>query len=546
MSWIFKRILSLLLSLILLLTGCPLQDDGDLSAEFAPSLPGTSAFSPHIPAQTGDGYTHFSEMVYTRPDLDRLQALADDAASLASAGKAGECLEAVDRFFEAYDRFYTCYSLADIHYSADLTSTYWADEYEYCSSCGTRLSAIVENLYAELGSSSIWRKLEQEYFGTGFFEDYDGESFYDDTLIALMDQETELQTRYYAIQPADLELGSEEFFDACADEMAGVLADLIRVRNRIADHCGYDSYEAFANDYYYYRDYTSEEIGSYLEEIRKQLVPLYRIHYAEGVTSRRSTEAGTRNFVRKAASNMGGTPAQAFDLMEQAGLWDIGYGANKYNSSFEVYLDSYQEPFVFMNPEMTRYDCLTLAHEFGHFCNDFASDGSQAGLDVLEIFSQGMEYLCLFYGEDCRDLIRLKLADSLCTYVEQACYARFEQEMYLLPESKLNPMGLYDLYGRIAAEYGFDAYGVEPRDFVTVTHFYTNPMYIISYVVSNDAAMQLYELELQEQGSGLQRYEDHLDTEEAYFLAFLEEAELESPFAPGRLERIRQLFENTL
>ena len=36
------------------------------------------------------------------------------------------------------------------------------------------------------------------------------------------------------------------------------------------------------------------------------------------------------------------------------------------------------------------------------------------------------------------------------------------------------------------------------RDFVVIGHFYTDPMYIISYVVSNDAAFQLYQMELEE------------------------------------------------
>ena len=73
-----------------------------------------------------------------------------------------------------------------------------------------------------------------------------------------------------------------------------------------------------------------------------------------------------------------------------------------------------------------------------------------------------------------------------------------------------------------------------------MTHFYTNPMYIISYVVSNDAAMQLYQLELEEAGAGLTRYEENLDTWEMYFLAFLEEAGLQSPF--DRVAEVREFF----
>lgn len=49
------------------------------------------------------------------------------------------------------------------------------------------------------------------------------------------------------------------------------------------------------------------------------------------------------------------------NLMKTAKLYDTGYGENKYNSSFEQYLTSYQEPFIFMNATLTAYDKLVLA-----------------------------------------------------------------------------------------------------------------------------------------------------------------------------------------
>ena len=92
----------------------------------------------------------------------------------------------------------------------------------------------------------------------------------------------------------------------------------------------------------------------------------------------------------------------------------------------------------------------------------------------------------------------------------------------------------------------FEAQGWDPRDFVTIPHFYSDPMYIISYVVSNDAAFQLFQLELEERGAGLARFRESLDTECYYFLEFLEEAELESPFAPGRVKEVQETLKKLL
>ena len=135
---------------------------------------------------------------------------------------------------------------------------------------------------------------------------------------------------------------------------------------------------------------------------------------------------------------------------------------------------------------------------------------------------------------------RSKMADSLAIYVEQAAYARFEQQMYLLPEPTVQD--LCDLYTQVAAEYGLVDDDFSPWDFVTIPHFYSNPMYISSYIISNDAALQLYQLEQEEPGRGLKLYQGSLDTQQPYFMAFLEEAGLESPFAPGRLEAVAETF----
>lgn len=162
--------------------------------------------------------------------------------------------------------------------------------------------------------------------------------------------------------------------------MASLLAELIAVRQEIAEYCGYSDYPQFAEDFYFYRDYTAAEEEQLLEDIRRELVPLYRELDAGAweATGEYASERETLNYLATAAEGMGGTVKEAHDLMKTAKLYDTGYGENKYNSSFEQYLTSYQEPFIFMNATLTAYDKLVLAHEFGHFCNDYASYGSAA------------------------------------------------------------------------------------------------------------------------------------------------------------------------
>ena len=118
--------------------------------------------------------------------------------------------------------------------------------------------------------------------------------------------------------------------------------------------------------------------------------------------------------------------------------------------------------------------------------------------------------------------------------------------MYSLTGNALSAEGLYALYEQVALDFGFDSVGYDRREFVDVTHFYTNPMYVFSYVVSNDAAMQLYQLEQEQRGAGLELYEQNLTTKESYFLAFLDSAGLESPFEAGRISSVKAVFESVL
>lgn len=491
----------------------------------------------------------FSDMVYTRPDMDAYNRLLEESCRIAS--EETDLDTVVDQiwvFYDAYDRFYTDLTLADIHYSGDLTDAYWEAEYNYCMDHSAEADASLDTFYRALAKSPLRSTLEgDDYFGYGFFDSYDGESIWDETFSDLMNREAELESRYYALssQALDVEYYSEEYFSGLGAEMAELFVEMVALRQETADYLGYDSYPEFAYDYYFYRDYTPYDAEELLTAIQAELTDLY-MDVDVWDEYRDFSERQTLSYVRSAADAMGGSIKDAFDFMERNGLYDISYSPNKYDSSFEVFLDSYMEPFVFMNPGGTDYDGLTLAHEFGHFCSDYVSSGSHAGTDVAEVFSQGMEYLSLCYGSAPDSMIRLKMADCLSTYVEQAAYAAFEHQVYNLRGDDLTVENVRSLYEQIGYDYGFGSFAWDSRDFVTVTHFFTNPMYVISYVVSNDAAFQIYQAELEHSGRGLRILEDNLDTEQAYFLAFLEEAGLEDPFAPGRVREVAKTLSDKL
>lgn len=545
-----KRLIALLIVFSLavsMLSGC-----GSLISAYGDRLVDGMSALDTIKANIRKHGIPYEEMEYQRPDPEELTVAVQDALDAAQDGNVAQTMELVYEIFDLYDWFYTNMALANIAYSRDLTNEYWSEEYGYCAEASAGVDAGLEELYYGLADSPIVKELEAEaYFGEGFFDAYQGENYWDETLTALLEEEAALENRYYALSETALSYtyGTDAYFDACGDEMVELLVQLIGLRQEIAACFGYSDYTQFAADSYYYRDYTMEQAAAYLEDIRTELVPLFTELYFSPtfyINLPDTTESQTYRYVESMAENMGGTVAAAFERMVEAGLYDISYSDTKYNSSFEIYLASYDQPFVFMNPQGSAYDHLTFAHEFGHFCNDYASAGSYAGVDVAEVFSQAMEYLSLCYAEDGSSLTRLKLWDSMALFIQQGYFARFEMEMYSLTGEDLTAENLRALYAKCARDYGFSVIGFDDREFVSITHFYTAPMYIMSYLVSNDAALQMYQLELEEPGQGLARLEATLDTQCSYFLDFIREAELESPFTAGRMAQIRAALETAL
>ena len=497
--------------------------------------------------------TAFEDMSYVRPSLPELTQCADRCVELAQEDADIDTLwPELATFFALYSDYYTQYLLAYVHYCQDMTDVYWTEEYNYCEEQSAQAEATRDQLLHELAKCPVREELEgEDYFGDGYFDAYDGESIWTDTFQTLNEQEAELLTRYYEICQEGISLDpySEEYFDSCGIQLEELYIELVAVRQQIALEAGYDSYPQYAFEQLYIRDYTPEDAMDFCQQISGELTPLYLDLATSGfwdLAIYGSNEASTLQYVQTMATNMGGDIETAMELMTHNNLYDISFRENKFDSSFEVYLYDYGEPYVFVSPVGSELDHLSLAHEFGHFCNDYVSGGSIAGIDTAEVFSQGMEYLSLFYSDPSEELTLVKLGDNLCVYVEQAAYFSFEQQVYELSAEELTVENLRLVFEDTCKDFGMDCWDLDSRSYVSISHFFTQPLYTISYVVSNDAAFQLYQLEQQEPGTGLEIYLKHLDTEQEYFLPFLEEAGLDSPFQKDRIQKVRKTLEEAL
>ena len=523
-----RKLIVLILVAALLLSGCNFSETFEKFAAY---------YGTAIP---------FEQMEYTRPDMDALEASVDACLQAVASGEPIEAImDTVYDFYNHYDNFSTNQSLAYLHYNLDLTSAYWEKEYTFCAENLPRSEAAFEKLLHGLAISPLREELEDEqYFGPGFFDGYEEEPVIDETLLDLFEQEAALESSYYALMDQHTD-ADYTLSDALFQEMADLLIRLVQLRQEMADYLGYPDYPSLAYDMFYSRDYSPQQAVTYMQQVADGLRDTYGALLLEADADPQyshCSEADTFHYLQQAASAMGGTVADAFSYLRKYDLYDISYSANKAFTSFEVYIWNYYAPFVFVSPYLDQSDKLAFAHEFGHFTADYACSGTFAGTDIAEVHSLAMEYLSLCYGKDTDALTEYKLKDSLCLYVEQSAFGLFEHQLYDLKGDALTVENVTALFESVGNQFGFDAIFWDPREFATVMHFFTDPMYIISYVVSNDLALQIYQMEQEDSGSGLKLYAEILPSQDTYLLDFAQTYGLQSPFSPSRLQEVAELL----
>lgn len=520
----------------------------------------------------------FSEMEYIRPDIEsfkqNINAAEDAVTNGRSLRKAKECLAVC---IEEYYNFDTMSTIADIRSDLDMTDAFYRDESAWCTEQLYVAKQLLEELYYTCAGSRFASKLERDYFWEGFCEDYadDSESYFSDDSVALMQKESNLVAEYYTLStdpiirmdgdevhlndyltyPGSFEYNRAMglFYEQYNSRFADIFIELIKTRRELARVQGYDSYEEMAYEVNFDRDYTPQQAEEYIEAIKTYIVPVYKSVMADNpyqyVDYYDVTPEENEEIVESAVRKMGGDIEEAFDFMRGHELYDISLSRNKASLSYQVYLSAYDAPYLFTCPEGDVEDILGFAHEFGHYTDAYINYDSYENIDLAECFSQGMEFLSICCLDDMLDegelgnLTLIKMLDVMELYVQQGSFAEFEHILYSAPDEELTPEFINNLSLRLAEEYGYyDGYS---RDYyayswVDIVHFFEQPFYVISYPVSNDVAMQIFALELEEKGSGLEKYTEMINRDTGYILEAVETAGLESPFAPGSMKKIAE------
>lgn len=594
-----KRIFALLLAACMLLCAChggsnlllptlPTEPSTSPTTE-STALPTTEPTEPIVIEGPFDPYeyVHYTEFVreyepyleqisfdklrYERPDAQYLIDGFTTLQAMVEAGKSADTLIAAhEELYDDYLYFDTMSAYAYIRYCLDLNDSYYEEEYNWCEEQSPLIEQAREKCYIAMANSPMRDELEEKHFEEGFFDFYDENQIYsNDRVVELMQEQSELEAEYMALQSdmtvtwqgeerlldelyADESLGYEqilEIYELQYDKYTPLCADiyiqLVKIRKEIAAELGYDSYADFAYAYSYQRDYTPEQVQDYCDEIADEMVSLlFDALYASG-SSTTLTDEETMQMLEDTAKTFGGCIQMSHEFMQDFNLYDISASSSKMPGSYMTYLNSYEMPFVYISPTGTMDDFMTATHEFGHFVDGYVNCGGSASIDCAEIFSQGLEYLALNRAdldESEREALSVsKAADAAMTFLSQACYAEFEHRVFALDDKDLTPEALNEIFLACNEKFGMAMLYMGMEDllskmWIDIQHFFVAPYYVISYCVSNDAALQIYQNELYD-GSGLDTYYNLLLIDrESSLLERLEAAGMTSPFTEGRID----------
>lgn len=528
----------------------------------------------------------FRDMEYTRPDADGLCDAFRVLTERVADGAAAE--DILPSFFDTYDlyyHFYTMDTLANIRYYADLGDEYYHEEYEFCEQSSPDVEEAFEEFLIACAHSTQKKAFEKQYFGRGFLDAYLDYSVYTNPeYLALSKQEASVMEAYHkALDDPQIEYEGKKqsyeellakyggdstkylsllktYYDTYNPIICGYYIELVKIHRQMAEVLGYDSYAELCYEQTYRRDYTPQDGEAYLAEIHRELVPLYqKLAESDLLNDLQSSKMGeqeVRTALRNVVRELGGTFRGAYEFMEEYDLCDLSKSGEKMDASFTTYLQEYETPYILINAAGTTDDLFTLAHEFGHFTDSLYTYQAEEDLETAETFSQGFEWLAWFRLDNCiaadeLEALRIAhLADTVSVFVSQAAYSEFENRVYALSEKELTESAVNDIYRTVCKDYGFYSPYADffySMAWIDIPHFFEAPYYMISYCVSSDTALQIYQKELAHYGDGASAYRRLLERTPGDGLqAVLKQAGMESPFENGRIAEIAAFLKEEL
>ena len=439
----------------------------------------------------------FSEMTYTRPDIDALLARCKQLAAKAADAPDGDAL--IQVYYEqsrAFADYTTASQLANIHYTCDTRDAYWKAEQDFFDANGPAVTnASVEISRAFLANPYV--EALTEHFGTTCVAGMKNAVLgMDDRTVELQQQFNALVSQYQQIYGGALvELDGKQltipqlgpykedlnpavrraayeaeagYFDAHRDELDALYTKIIKNLNQQAQVLGYKDYSELSYVRMNRIGYGQAEIQAFRDQVARDVVPELQKVMAmrakrTGITHPTFTDLpiifkdgnpkpipgyqARMDAARTMYHELSPETAEFIDFMQDNELFDVESRPGKMSGGYMTSLPSYKAPFIFANWNDTSGDVDVLTHECGHAFEGYVAERDPAipadlecpGMESAEIHSMAMEFLTapwhhLLFGRDTDKYALLHAEDSF-VFLAYGCEVdEFQHIMYQNPD----------------------------------------------------------------------------------------------------------------
>ena len=438
----------------------------------------------------------FSDMTYTRPDLEAAKAaISGCTEALNRAESYEEARAAFLKLQELHSHLYTADTLAYVRHTIDTRDAYYDEEARFLAEHLPLLREAQQEFQKALLSSPFRPDFEAEYGGL-FLRNMELElKTFIPAIVPLMQRENALTLDYgkliasaqipfeggvytlsqltpFKQDPDDARRRAAweaegRFYLEHGEELDALYDELVQVRTRQAREMGYDNYVELG----YYRmgrnSYTKEDVEKFRAAVVKYLVPAaeqvvkaqarrlgkeYPLNFADAAlfyrTGNAAPQGGPDDIVAQGVGfyhDLSPETAEFIDFMMDGELLDVLSRTGKAGGGYCTEIPDYRSPFIFANFNGTQGDVEVMTHEAGHaFAAYMARDmvpleNHSPTYESCEIHSMSMEFFAWpwsekFFGSQA-DKFRYKHLSDAVTFIPYGTMVdHFQHVVYENPD----------------------------------------------------------------------------------------------------------------
>ena len=417
----------------------------------------------------------FSEMPYSRPDLEDLKRTLSTLTEKLSAAETYAAARQVFLEKEAFERHIsTLGSLAHIRHSIDTRDSFYNDEQKFWNNAMPELQQVQQEWTNALLASPFRSDFSAEYGDLMFLNAEIELKTFSPAIIPELQKENNLVQEYEKLLASaqipfrggvytlsqlaafkadaedDLRLeawkAEGEWYRENQPRLDSLYDQLVHLRDEMGKKLGYGGYIPLG----YYRMgrncYTKDDVEKFREAVKTYLVPVadsiyhkqaerlgkeYPMSFADNALLFRSGNAkpaGNADEIVKAGlrfyEELSPETGRFFHTMVENELLDLLSTEGKEGGGYCTEILDYHVPFIFANFNGTRDDVETVTHEAGHAFAAWSnidrvpSSSILPSMEACEVHSMSMEFFAwpwaeLFFGADTRKFLYSHLAGAL-------------------------------------------------------------------------------------------------------------------------------------